>query len=73
MSDKITGFTVVFKEAVSEDYFEMVKTSLSIIKGVIEVKPVVQGIESFISSAAESNRIKDELITLIRSDFNQSK
>ncbi len=39
MSTNYKGFTVTFEQDVSEEYMDMVKTSIEIMKGVIDVTP----------------------------------
>jgi len=73
MSDKISGFTVVFKESVSEEYMDMVKQSVSLIKGVGTIEPIVEGIDTFLGASQEGSRIKRFLIDMIKSDFKTGK
>lgn len=73
MSNKISGFTVVFENSVSEEYMNRVKESLSLIHGVSTVEPIVEDTCTFIGQSQEGYFIKKTLIDLITSDFNRKK
>lgn len=73
MSNKICGFTVVFENSVSEEYMDMVKQSVSLIKGVATIEPVIENTGAFIGASQESHRIKMFLIDAVKFDFGQKK
>lgn len=73
MSINISGFTVVFKHPVSEEYMDKVEDALSIIEGVIQVERVVQDHDTYFGAIQENMRIKRCLFDLISSDFNKEK
>ena len=69
MSSKITGFTVVFEDSVTEEYMDMVKYALTLYKKVSSVEPIEEGVATFIGRSQENTRIKNELIKMIQNDF----
>lgn len=70
MGNRISGFTVIFKEDVSESYMDKVKGLLYVIDGVCNVEEVEgETMASFTAKIQENNRIKDQLITLLKNDF----
>lgn len=71
MSDRISGFTVVFKKAVTEEYMDLLKSAIYLYEGVADVKPVVENTETFLGMSQESHRIKNRLIEFISSDFGR--
>lgn len=73
MSNKISGFTIVFENSVSEEYMDKVRQSLTLINGVSSVEPIVEDTSTFIGQSQEGYFIKKILIDLITSDFNRKK
>lgn len=73
MSDSINGFTVIFKDSVSEEYMDKVENAISLMKGVVKVERVVEGVDSFIAASQENSRIRNFLLDCIRTDFNRIK
>lgn len=73
MSDRISGFTVTFKNSVSEEYMELVKSALQIISGVQSVDPWIEDSDTFMGMMQEQSRITRSLLDLIKSDFGRKK
>jgi len=69
MSDKISGFTVVFDDAVSEEYMETVKQMVYSIKHVSKIDTVIQGSGQYIGEMKERARIINSLIESIKKEF----
>lgn len=73
MSDSINGFTVIFKDSVSEEYMDSVENAIYLMKGVVKVERVVQGVDSFIGASQENSRIRTFLLNCIKTDFGRIK
>jgi len=69
MSDKISGFTVVFESDVSQEYMDTVKQMVGSIKHVVSIEPVISSTSMFIGESKERTRIINFLIKSIQSDF----
>jgi len=69
MSDKISGFTVVFESDVSQEYMDTVKQMVGSIKHVVSIEPVISSTSMFIGESKERTRIVNFLINSIQSDF----
>lgn len=73
MSDKVSGFIVTFDESVSEEYMEKIKNSMLLFKGVINVSPVIEQTQTFLGAMQEKHYIVDQLVDLLKNDFNRKK
>lgn len=73
MSDKISGFTVVFENSVSEEYMIRIKDAIKLIDGIATIEPIVEDTSTYIGQSQEGYRIKNVLFDLIKTDFNRKK
>jgi hypothetical protein len=73
MSNKISGFTVTFKDSVSEEYMESVKHAIFLLKNVASVDGVTEDASTYIGESKEKFFITNKLLELISSDFNRKK
>ena len=71
MSNKISGFTVVFKEGYSEQYMDKVKDAVMLFDGVIKVEPIVEDLPTYMGASQENSRIRNAVIDFLKSDFNR--
>lgn len=69
MSNKISGFTVVFKEGFSEQYMDKIKDAVMLFDGVVSVEPIVEDTQTYIGKSQEGYRIKQAIIDLVKNDF----
>lgn len=72
MSNKISGFTVVFEESVSEEYMDRIKNVVLLLHNTATVEPIVEDTSTYIGQSKEAYRIKNFLIEAIKNDFKKS-
>lgn len=71
MSNRISGFTVVFKDSVHEEYMDSIKNAVLLFDGVATVSPIVEDASTFIGASQESHKIKMFLIDAVKNGFKK--
>lgn len=65
MTDRIKGFTVVLDNDYREDDVEAIRQAIQMVKGVLEVTPVLTSPDDYMNRARVSDELRSKLIDVL--------
>jgi len=66
MTDRLCALTVVLDGTIRKDDAESIMAAIGVIKGVVEVRPVVASPEAYWARATALRELKDRLWDILR-------